>query len=221
MSVELFEAIKRHDLNRLARLLEGGANPNAALPKHPQWSPLQEGWHTLYAAIEELEEGGLIEALVLLLRHGASVEGWGTPKRDDSPLLMALFRNQREAVRILLAAGADTNVEGCEGDTPLRWCAERGDTEMALTLLRCGATKTIDSAGGPAGRTALGWAAYSLNISMAELLLGFGASVDALDADRCTARMRMPPRDASNERAWDIIARRLEAPQRDPYKVLF
>jgi uncharacterized protein len=210
MVVELFEAVKRHDLNDLARLLNDGADPNAAQPKHHQWSPLQEGWHTLYAAIEELEEGGPIEALVLLLRYGASVEGWGSPENNDSPLLMALFRNQVEAARILLAAGADPNVEGCEGDTPLRWCAEHGDTSMAAMLLRCGATKTINSAGGPTGRTALGWAAHSLNIPMVVLLLGFGASVDALDADHHTARMHMPPRDASNEQTWDIIAPKLD-----------
>lgn len=210
MSTELFEAIKRHDLNDLARLLKDGVNPNAAQPTHSKWSPLQEGWHTLYAAIEELEEGGSIEALVLLLRYGASVEGWGRPENNDSPLLMALFREQAEAVRILLAAGADPNVEGCEGDTPLRWSAEHGDTSMAAMLLRCGATKTIDSGGGPTGRTALGWAAHSLNTPMVVLLLGFGASVDALDADHRTARMRMPQRDASNGQTWDIIAQKLD-----------
>jgi hypothetical protein len=212
LSTELFEAIKRHDLNDLARLLKNGAGPDAAQPRHFRWSPLQEGWHTLYAAIEELEEGGSIEALVLLLRYGASVEGWRHPEHNDSPLLMALFRDQVEAVRVLLAAGADPNVEGCEGDTPLRWSAEHGDISMAAILLRCGATNTIDNAGGPTGRTALGWAAHSLNIPMVELLLDFGASVYAFDADHRTARMRMSTRDASNGQTWDIIAQKLDTP---------
>lgn len=126
---------------------------------------------------------------------------------------MALFRGQAEAVRILLAAGADPSVEGCEGDTPLRWSAEHGDTSVAAMLLRCGAARTIDSAGGPTGMTALGWAAHSLNIPMVALLIAFGAAVDALDADHRTARMRMPPRDASNGQTWDIIAQKLDTPQ--------
>src|SRR5262245_21090735 len=113
MSIELFDAIKRHDLDRLAAVLSGGADPNAPQPPHPDWYPLHEGWHPLHAAINELEDGGPIECLILLLRHGAEVEGGGV---KDTPLLMALFRGQLEAVRVLLAARANPNVTGAEGD---------------------------------------------------------------------------------------------------------
>src|SRR5262245_1537841 len=81
----LFAAIEEHDLDRLVRLLAGGTDPNAKKPAPPGWLPLHE-------AIEQIEDGGSIEALVLLLRSGARVEGDG----GDTPLLMALYREQAE-----------------------------------------------------------------------------------------------------------------------------
>lgn len=198
MSTDLFEAIEQHDLDRLAALLSSGADPNAIQPR-------AHGWRPLHAAIEELEHGGPVEALVLLLRSGAIVDGWDV-RRDATPLLMALFRHQPEAVRILLAAGADPNVEGSEGDSPLRWSVEQSDLETAAMLLRCEATKTIDSAGGPSGMSSLGRAASRLNVPMIELLLRAGADPDALDADHQTAHERLPARGSTEPQRWDQAA---------------
>jgi len=100
----MFTALEAHDLDGLASVLAGGADPNALKPAPPHWSPLHE-------AIEQLEDGGSIEELVLLLRHGAAVEG----SEGDTPLLMALYRDQPDAVRLLLGAGANPNVRGMEG----------------------------------------------------------------------------------------------------------
>ncbi|HEY0094092.1 MAG TPA: ankyrin repeat domain-containing protein, partial [Archangium sp.] len=180
MSKELFEAIGQHDLERLAALLKEGADPDAVNQVWPAWQPL-------HAAVEELEYGGPVEALVLLLRHGACVDGPGTD-RTGSALLMALFRRQPEAARILLAAGADPNYRGNEGDSPLRACVELGEHAMAAMLLRCGATRTIDEGGGPSGMSALGRAAHRLDVPMIELLLQAGADPEARDLDRRTAR---------------------------------
>lgn len=204
MSTELFEAIEKHDLDRLSALLSGGADPNASKPEWP-------GWPALHAAINQLEEGGPIEALLLLLRHGASANGPSTPQ-DAPPLLMALFRNQPEAVRLLLAAGADPNLAGSEGDSPLRWCVEQGDRAMAAMLLRCGARRTLDEPGGPSGMTALGLAARRLDIPMLELLLQAGAAPEALDADRRTARQHLPPRSPENSQAWEAAVALLGRP---------
>lgn len=195
MPRELFEAIADADMDRLARLLSHGADANALREDAPFWRPLHE-------AIEQLEWGGDVEALVLLLRHGAAVDGWDVD-HDTTPLLMALFRNQPEAVRILLAAGADPNCSGGEGDSPLRWCVERRDYDTASMLLRCGAHKSIDDAGGLGGMTALGRAASLLDVPMIQLLLRAGANPDAIDDDYRTARERMPPRDPDNAWTWD------------------
>lgn len=205
MAVELFEAIEQRNMDRLAALLEAGVDPNEAQQGGPGYTPLQ-------AAINELEDGGSIEALILLLRHGAKVDGWD-PDKEVTPLLMALFRRQGEAVRILLAAGADTNVRGAEGDSPLRWCVEKRDHETAALLLRCGASRTIEDSGGPSGMTALGRAAYNLDVPMVELLLAAGADPEALDVDLQTAREHMPepPVDEEGRRAWARIQELLAA----------
>lgn len=199
MSKELFEAIEAHDVDGLARVLEQGADPHALKAEWPGWLPLQ-------AAVEELEYGGPVEALVLLLRHGASIEGMAPHDRTATSLLMAVFRRQPEAVRILLAAGADPNYRGSEGDSPLRASVELGDHAMAVMLLRCGATRTIDEFGGPSGMSALGRAASRLDVPMIELLLRAGADPDASDLDRQRARERLPPRASENQEAWDAAA---------------
>jgi ankyrin repeat protein len=159
-------------------------------PEPPHWSPLHE-------AINELEDGGSLEALVILLRCGAHVEGGD----GDTPLLMALYRSQPQAVCLLLAAGAETNVRGLEGDGPLRFAVERGDISTAATLLRCGARATINEAGGPTGASAIGIAAMRLDVAMIELLLRSGADPEALDADQLTARDRIPPLTPENTKA--------------------
>jgi ankyrin repeat protein len=198
MSKELFEAIEKHDVELLARLLREGADPNELKAGWPEWLPLQ-------AAVDELVEGGPIEALTLLLRHGARVDEMG-PDRTATALLMAIFRRQPEAVRMLLAVGADPNYQGSEGDSPLRACVEQGDLAMAALLLRCGATRTIGEAGAPSGMSALGRAASRLDLSMIELLLQAGADPEAFDLDGQTARERLPPRDAGNQETWDAAA---------------
>jgi hypothetical protein len=88
MSKELFEAVEKHDVDLLARLLMEGADPNALKAGWPEWRPLQ-------SAVDELAEGGPVEALTLLLRHGASVDEMG-PDRTATALLMAIFRRQPE-----------------------------------------------------------------------------------------------------------------------------
>ena len=195
MSKELFEALQKHDLHRLSALLAGGANPDARLSEWP-------GWFALHAAIEELEHGGPIEALLILLRHGARVDG--LPHLQDAPpLLMALFRRQPEAARMLLAAGADPNLTGSEGDSPLRWCVQHSERRMAFTLLACGATRTLDEPGAPDGMTALGLATRRLDVPLMELLLKSGAHPHALDTDRRAASDHLPLRTPENSTAWE------------------
>jgi uncharacterized protein len=201
MSAELFDAIEQHDLDRLVALLRGGADPNAVKSTPPGWTPL-------HASIEELEEDGSVEALVHLLRHGAQVDAWDSG-HDATPLLMAIFRGQLEAVRVLLAAGADPNVVGSEGDSPLRWAVEQGDTETAALLLRCGADATIDEARGPSGMSALGRAASRLDAALVALLLRYGADPNAPDVDDRTPRQRMPSRESADPAQWDAVAKLL------------
>src|SRR6185436_8213150 len=128
MSTELHRAIDVHDLDTLARLLAAGHDPNE----------LHEGWAPLHNAVED------IEAVALLLRHGADPNVWDA-HHGETPLLTALFGGLRDAALMLLAAGADPNVRSDEGDIPLALCAKEGDLKMVATLLRAGAAKTIDA----------------------------------------------------------------------------
>jgi ankyrin repeat protein len=203
--VELFEAIEQHDADRLTRLLRGGADPNILMDSPPFWRPL-------HAAIEELEHGGPIDALILLLRAGADPGAWDDD-RDATPLLMACFRQQREAVRLLLGTGATPNVIGSEGDSPLRWWVELGDQDMVALLLRCGATPDSDAMGLD-GMTTLGLAAHRLDVSILELLIAYGADPHATDADYRTARERLPPHDPDRLTAWEAAAALLNS---DPH----
>jgi|SRR5579859_862290 len=108
-----------------------------------------------------------------------------------------------EAVRILLAAGADPNVVGDEGDSPLCLSVEANDQEMAALLLRCGADKTINQAGAvTGGMTALQVAAYRLNLPMIKLLLAAGAD-PAVNLPYGSAQQCLPPRETADPQAWD------------------
>jgi ankyrin repeat protein len=193
MSTDLHRAIEAHDLDSLARLLAAGHDPNEL---HGDWAPLHN-------AVGEIEHGGDIEAVALLLRHGANSNIWDA-HHGVTPLLTALFGGQRDAALMLLAAGADPNVREDEGDTPLALCAKEGDLKMMATLLRAGAAKTIDRSTGLEWMTVLGHAAARLDIEMIRLLLAWGASIDARDADRRLARDLLPPRTEENAEKYDL-----------------
>ena len=155
------------------------------------------------SAAEEMAEGLSADALVLLLRHGARVDGGGNPG-DATPLIVAALNSQVEAVRLLHAAGAKPNVRDDEGDSPLRLSVEKKHRQMAMALLLCGAD--VHDSGGFSGMSALGRAAWNLDIPMIELLLAAGADPDVLDSDRQTARQHLPPRAESDPQVWDAVA---------------
>lgn len=203
---ELFEAIESGDVDRVRAVLAAGADPDAIQPDHwPSWRPL-------HAAIEALEEGGPLEILTVLLEHGATVDGWDG-QRDATPLLMAVFRGQKEAARLLLDAGADVNVVGGEGDSPLRWAVQSGDTETVRLLLERGAARDLDVGGGVSGMNALGIAARRLDVAMVRLLLEAGARPDAPDADGWTASRRADrPDDVEALERWRQVMALLGTP---------
>jgi len=198
MSEKVHRAIKTHDLDTVARLLAAGDDPNELSAEWPGWTPLD-------AAINELDKGGDIEAVALLLRHGANYKLRYADYAGTS-LMMAVFRGHRDAALMLLAAGADPNDTrgGGEEGTILTSCVTEGEPKLLATLLRAGAAKTIDDVGGVGGMNPLGYAADRLDIEMIRLLLAWGASIDATDADRRTARERLPERTEENAEKWDL-----------------
>lgn len=198
---ELINAIEEQDLNRLAALLEEGADPNRGLPRHPESLPL-------HVAVEEVSLGGPLETITLLLRHGAHPDGEGD-RRSATPLMLAIMHGLREVIYLLLTAGADPNLVSDEGVSALRLAVEQKDVEMASTLLRSGAGSSIDGYGGPSGMSALGRASSNLDLPMIEILIAAGADPDALDADHRSARDRLPRRE-TNPSSWDKAMSLLE-----------
>lgn len=127
MSLDLFDAIERHDSSRVAMLLSSGADPNAHHPGQPSWVPLK-------AAAED----GVLGAVVLLLRYGAKPDGGQEPS-GATPLIVAALNGHAEVARLLLAAGADPSIRDDEGDTPLALSIRNGDDATAELLRLCGA----------------------------------------------------------------------------------
>jgi len=202
MSDELFDAIDKHDSKRIAALLSAGADPNAASTHPPKWRPLG-------AAIEELEFGGAIEIVRLLLEHGADVNAPYVESKL-TPLHAAMFTEDIEVIRLLLEAGADPNALTDEDRSPLRFAVEQDAPEIAALFLRYGADATINESGGFCGYTALGLAAHKLNGPMIKLLIDAGADPEACDSDGRSPRDHLPPREASDPVAWNAALELLQ-----------
>lgn len=215
MSDALLEAIYTRDVDRVAKLLAAGADPNEGGKSRY----VDDREFPLQAAIGELkaygvdhpggpEPAGPSDSVVLLLRHGARVNGWDVNNEGD-PLFIAVVINHIETARLVLAHGADPNVRDDEGYSPLRICAHEGYLEMARLLLLCGATKTIDEWGGARPMTALGLAARGLHVEMVKLLLAHGADPQGQDVDwrtplDCLKFVSSPEDPAAQDRLREI-----------------
>ena len=183
MSGELFDAIMRGDVARMEKALAAGADPDAL-------ETGEQGWRPLHAAIEAIDvEGAPLAVLQVLLDRGAQVNVWDRSE-EATPLLMAVFRLQPDSVRLLLAHGADPDVVGDEGETPILWAiAEENDAIVDL-LLDHGLSDSINQPGSMEGTTPLGAAASRGRLDLVERLLADGADPNVLDYDHCTAEKR-------------------------------
>ena len=197
MASSVHTALTNHDLASLADLLAKGADPNI--------DDASTGYFPLHAAVYELDFGGHLAALQLLIQAGADIDRKELTTVGSTPLLVALLDGQTEAAKMLLAAGANTNLTNGFGESPLRICVEQGDLEMVNRLLEHGAAKTINEAGGHSGRNALGHAVANLDLAMVKTLLEHGADPRALDIDYQIARKHLPERTPENDATWQQI----------------
>ncbi len=97
--------------------------------------------------------------------------------QSGAPVADAARRGDREAVRQLLAQGADVNTPHGDGMTALHWSAERGDTALVEMLLYAGASVAGVTRLGH--YTALHLAARGGSAPAVRALLKAGAAVDA------------------------------------------
>ena len=97
-----------------------------------------------------------------------------SPRVDvDSPVADAAKRGDLDAVRELLASGADVNAAQADGMTALHWAAERDDPGLARMLLYAGAA--VEPVTRIGSYTPLHVAARGGSVAVAEVLLDAGA----------------------------------------------
>ena len=95
-----------------------------------------DGWAPLHLAAAF----GGHEATALLLTHGAHIHRFSRNPMHNQPLHACIALSQNiETVRLLIAQGADVNMEQAGGYTPLHQAAAAGHAELTEILLEAGA----------------------------------------------------------------------------------
>ena len=102
-----------------------------------------------------------------------------------SPVADAAMRGDVAAIRALIARRADVNAPQGDGMTALHWAADRGDSAMAVELLRAKANVTMRTRIG--AYTPLHIAARTGNPAVVKALLGAGSDVKATTTSGATA----------------------------------
>jgi len=108
-----------------------------------------------------------LAAFVLLLAGTAAAAA------DDTRIVDAMARQNRDAVRALVKQGANVNGRAADGSTALHWAAHWDDVDTAASLLKAGAK--IDATDDH-GVTALSLAAENASLRMVEALLNAKAN---------------------------------------------
>lgn len=118
----------------------------------------------------------------------AGIEPNGGPSGySDSytPLQWAAYHGNTDLIRLLLAAGADTERRDFNGDRALLWAARAGQAESIRVLVAAGSP--VNAAGDPYGLSPLHLAARGASPEAIAVLIGAGADVDAVDQSNSTA----------------------------------
>ena len=127
-ALDIFEASAAGDCGRIELLLQQDAmlvHENSA-----------DGWAPLHLAAGF----GGPQATALLLTHGAHVHRFSRNPMHNQPLHACIALSQDcETARLLIAQGADVNMEQAGGYTPLHQAAAAGNAELVRILLEAGA----------------------------------------------------------------------------------
>ena len=195
---DVFEAIKTRDINRLRDLIAAEPELAAARDQHGVSAVLVAQYHRQSIIAELLEKSGIeldvYEAAALgrvgrlesLLVEDAA-RAFAFASDGFTPLHLAAFFAQPEAVRLLLARGAPVEVvaQNPMKVTPLHSAAAGRSAEIVRLLLEAGADPNAKQ---QEGFTALHAAAMHDDVEMARALIEHGADPDARTDDGKTPR---------------------------------
>ncbi len=116
---------------------------------------------------------GHVDAVRVLLDHGAAVNGRDRSRFANTALDAAVAANHADVVKALLAAGAEVNVRDSANYTPLHKAAQHGNLEIVRLLLEHKADVTAVRDG---GATPLADALAKGHADVAALLRQHGAT---------------------------------------------
>ena len=157
----LIDAVSAGDRQEAVRLIEGGADVNAADPLGT--TPLM--WAARYG------DAVVVERLIRAGANAASENVFGV-----SPMSEAALIGSEPVIRELLEAGVDPDSPNPEGETALMLVVRTGRLDAAELLIEAGAD--VNAKERWAGQTALMWAGAQLQPEMVKLLLANGAEVE-------------------------------------------
>ena len=130
----LMTAVRSRRLAAVRVLLDNGADVNVQAAKGP-------GSNSLDTALTMAAARGVPEIVKALLERGA--DSTARNELGYTALMQAAYSDyiDAEAVRVLLAHGADIHVQASDGETPLSLAKKRGQTAIVRLLQEAGATK--------------------------------------------------------------------------------
>lgn len=111
-------------------------------------------------------QSGAVSVLDNLVDNG-NYANYVDKETGERPLHLAALEGNFDAVRILVAKGADLNAKGKDGKTPIMLAAGKGHKNVVEFLLKHGADPKLSDDG---GRTALYWALLYGHADVAKFL---------------------------------------------------
>jgi ankyrin repeat protein len=108
---------------------------------------------------------GFPHIIKILLAEGVDITIRNS--RGETPFLVAVQNNQRDAVELFLDNGNDINEQNFNGETALLWAAKNGSKDLVKFLLLRGAELITDHE----GWSAINWAVIGGKCELLELLL--------------------------------------------------
>lgn len=167
----LYNPIKTGDIQKVMQLIGNGVNPNHKFKMHRNNAPLHVAAHYGWTGI-----------LHILLQAGALIDA----VNDDleTPLIVAVEKNQLPIVRYLVLAGAQIDVKDCNGMSSFHIASKNGFKEIAEFLYNTG---MIDINLQDDGEwTALVWACEHKHVDFVKWLLEIGADPNVRDNEENT-----------------------------------